>query len=342
MIAIVQARMGSPRLPNKVMQLIDGVPMIELLFKRLSNSSQIDKIILATSNNPKNAPLIDHIRNLGYGVYEGSENDVLDRYYQISKEEKARSIVRITGDCPLVDSDIVDQVIDLFHNEKADYASNTAPPTFPDGLDVSVFTFEALKIAWRQASKDTDREHVTSFIRNSSVFKTVNLLNPVDLSSERWTVDEIEDVEVIDNVFKYFSPYRDFSWHDVMKLRKSQPKLFLANTRLIRNEGETISSGQKLWKRAKLVIPGGNMLLSKRSEMFLPDQWPAYFSKTKDCRVWDMDGREYIDMSIMGIGTNILGYSHPEVDEAVHNIVELGNMSTFNCPEEVYLAEKLI
>jgi glutamate-1-semialdehyde 2,1-aminomutase len=341
-IAIVQARMGSTRLPNKVMQLIDGVPMIELLFKRLSNSSQIDKIILATSNNPKNAPLIDHIRNLGYGVYEGSENDVLDRYYQISKEEKARSIVRITGDCPLVDSDIVDQVIDLFHNEKADYASNTAPPTFPDGLDVSVFTFEALKIAWRQASKDTDREHVTSFIRNSSVFKTVNLLNPVDLSSERWTVDEIEDVEVIDNVFKYFSPYRDFSWHDVMKLRKSQPKLFLANTRLIRNEGETISSGQKLWKRAKLVIPGGNMLLSKRSEMFLPDQWPAYFSKTKDCRVWDMDGREYIDMSIMGIGTNILGYSHPEVDEAVHNIVELGNMSTFNCPEEVYLAEKLI
>ena len=101
-------------------------------------------------------------------------------------------------------------------------------------------------------------------------------------------------------------------------------------------------SGQELWKRAKKVIPGGNMLLSKRAEMFLPEQWPAYFSKAKGCRVWDLDGREYIDMSIMGIGTNILGYGHPEVDDAVRNAIDAGNMSTFNCPEEVYLAERLI
>jgi len=103
-----------------------------------------------------------------------------------------------------------------------------------------------------------------------------------------------------------------------------------------------MGSGQKLWKRAKQVIPGGNMLLSKRAEMFLPDQWPAYFSKAKGCKVWDLDGNEYIDMSIMGIGTNTLGYGHPEVDEAVLRTVQLGNMSTFNCPEEVHLAEKLI
>jgi len=103
-----------------------------------------------------------------------------------------------------------------------------------------------------------------------------------------------------------------------------------------------MGTGQKLWKRAKQVIPGGSMLLSKRSEMFLPDQWPAYFSKAKGCKVWDLDGNEYIDMSIMGIGTNILGYGHSEVDEAVQKTVAAGNMSTFNCPEEVYLAEKLI
>ena len=103
-----------------------------------------------------------------------------------------------------------------------------------------------------------------------------------------------------------------------------------------------MGTGQKLWKRAKQIIPGGNMLLSKRAEMFLPDQWPAYFSKAKGCKVWDMDGNEYIDMSIMGIGTNILGYGHPEVDAAVHQTVDAGNMSTFNCPEEVYLAEKLV
>lgn len=103
-----------------------------------------------------------------------------------------------------------------------------------------------------------------------------------------------------------------------------------------------MSNGQLLWKRAKQVIPGGNMLLSKRAEMFLPEQWPAYFSKAQGCRVWDLDGREYIDMSIMGIGTNTLGYGHPEVDDAVRRTIDAGNMSTFNCPEEVYLAEKLV
>lgn len=101
-------------------------------------------------------------------------------------------------------------------------------------------------------------------------------------------------------------------------------------------------AGQKLWQRAKQTIPGGNMLLSKRAEMFLPDQWPAYYSKAKGCKVWDLDGNEYIDMSIMGIGTNTLGYGHEEVDAAVLATVKAGNMSTLNAPEEVYLAEKLI
>jgi glutamate-1-semialdehyde 2,1-aminomutase len=103
-----------------------------------------------------------------------------------------------------------------------------------------------------------------------------------------------------------------------------------------------LGTGQKLWKRAKQIIPGGNMLLSKRAEMFLPELWPAYFSKAKGCEVWDLDGNKYVDMSIMGIGTNILGYGHPEVDEAVIKTVEAGNMSTFNCPEEVHLVEKLL
>jgi glutamate-1-semialdehyde 2,1-aminomutase len=110
----------------------------------------------------------------------------------------------------------------------------------------------------------------------------------------------------------------------------------------LKGKKDLLGTGQALWKKAKTMIPGGNMLLSKRPEMFLPDQWPAYFSKAKGCKVWDLDGKEYIDMSIMGIGTNILGYGHPEVDEAVHQVVNKGNMSTLNCPEEVYLAEKLI
>jgi glutamate-1-semialdehyde 2,1-aminomutase len=158
----------------------------------------------------------------------------------------------------------------------------------------------------------------------------------------RWTVDELKDLALMRKIFEYFAPEKDFSWKDVLKLKKKRPAIFDTNKGISRNEGASLHMGQKLWKRAKQVIPGGNMLLSKRPEMFLPDQWPAYFSKAKGCKVWDLDGKEYIDMSIMGIGTNILGYGHPEVDEAVRQVIDKGNMSTLNCPEEVYLAEKLI
>jgi len=118
--------------------------------------------------------------------------------------------------------------------------------------------------------------------------------------------------------------------------------IFKINKHIYKDDEASTGTGQKLYKRAKRVIPGGNMLLSKRPEMFLPEQWPAYFSKAKGCKVWDLDGVELIDMSIMGIGTNILGYGHPEVDEAVQTTLNSGNMSTLNCPEEVYLAEKLV
>ena len=134
----------------------------------------------------------------------------------------------------------------------------------------------------------------------------------------------------------------DFEWTDVLALEETHPELFHGNKTIARNEGSIMGSGQRLWKRAKKLIPGGNMLLSKRAEMFLPERWPAYFSKSKGCTVWDLDGAKYTDMSIMGIGTNILGYGHPEVDEAVKETVTNGNMSTLNCPEEVFLAENLI
>jgi glutamate-1-semialdehyde 2,1-aminomutase len=155
-------------------------------------------------------------------------------------------------------------------------------------------------------------------------------------------VDEPKDLSVVRKIFQSFSPRIDFSWKEVMKRMQRNRALFEENGKIRRNEGAVLGTGQKLWKRAKRVIPGGNMLLSKRAEMFLPDHWPTYFSRAKGCHVWDLDGKKYIDMSIMGIGTNILGYGHPAVDEAVQQVVRKGNMSTLNCPEEVYLAEKLV
>lgn len=341
-VAIVQARMGSNRFPNKVMQEICGTPMIGFLLERLSHSREIDEIILATSSDARNTPLVEYVQSLGYPVSQGSENDVLDRYYQAAKAVKVDVIVRITGDCPLIDPDLVDAIIKKFQETGADYIANGTPPTYPDGLDTEVFTFKALEIAWQNAFQPYQREHVTPYLRDSDQFKRINYAHSIDYSKERWTVDEPEDFILVKKIFEHFAPRRDFSWMEVLTLQKERPEWFAINRHLIRNEGATMGTGQKLWKRAKRVIPGGNMLLSKRAEMFLPERWPAYFSRAKSCRVWDLDDNEYIDMCIMGIGTNILGYGHQEVDDAVRSTIDAGNMSTFNCPEEVYLAERLV
>jgi glutamate-1-semialdehyde 2,1-aminomutase len=341
-LAIVQARMSSTRLPGKVLKKVNGKPLIEILFHRLSRSKKIDKIILATSENAENNCLVETIEQLGFDVFRGSEDDVLDRYYQATQEHKPTTVVRVTGDCPIIDPQLVDEVIGLYQENDVDYASNTEPPTYPDGLDTEVFSFTALGMAHEQATKSFEREHVTPFIRTNEQFHRLNYTNKTDLSGERWTVDDPADFVVIENVINHFDPDLDFSWRDVLELKKSRPEYFAANKSTKRNEGAELGIGQKLYNRAKSIIPGGNMLLSKRPEMFLPDKWPAYFSKAKGCKIWDLDGKKYIDMSIMGIGTNILGYGHPEVDEAVRSVVEQGNMSTFNCPEEVYLAERLV
>lgn len=341
-VAIVQARMGSTRFPGKVMRPICGTPMIGLLLARLKRAQRIDMIIVATSYDERNEPLVRYVHNLGYEVFQGAEDDVLDRYYQAAKWSEAGFVVRITGDCPLIDPAIVDLVVTRLLKSGADYASNTMPPTYPDGLDVEAFTVSALETAWRTARMASHREHVTLFMRESEQFTRVNVTNEVDCSAMRWTVDEPEDCVVVERIFDHFSPRIDFSWKEVIALHEDHPDWFLANRHLKRNEGAELGTGQKLWKRAKRIIPGGSMLLSKRAEMFLPDQWPAYFSKAKGCRVWDLDGHEYIDMSLMGVGTNVLGYGHPEVDGAVSRAIAGCNMTTLNCPEEVYLAERLL
>ncbi len=341
-VAIIQARLESIRLPNKVMKLIGEYPMIELLIKRLNKSKEISKIVIATSKNSINEPLIRHVRKLGFACEVGSEDDVLDRYFQVAKKYSADAVVRITGDCPLIDPSIVDNIIKEFKTQEVDYISNTLKPTYPDGLDTEVFTFASLKRAHKESCEIFEREHVTPYIKQSKLFKIKEYQNSKDYSHLRWTVDDDKDFKIVLKVFENFSPNIYFSWSDVIAFQKKNPKIFLGNLNTKRNEGSLIGKGQKLWQRAKRSIPGGNMLLSKRPEMFLPEKWPTYFSKSKGCKVWDLEGREYVDMSLMGVGTNILGYGHPEVDEAVMSTVKSGNMSSLNCPEEVYLAEKLI
>ena len=334
--------MGSSRLPGKVMKEINGKPLIEIQFHRLSQSKKIDKIILATSENRENDILERTVRNLGFDVFRGSEDDVLDRYFKAAQIYNPKIVVRSTGDCPLIDHVVVDDAIKKFESDKADYLNNVTPPTYPDGLDIEVFTFDLLKEAWDKTSSQNDREHVSPFMRKNNFINKSYLNHENNYGNIRLTVDEPDDYKVVSKIIDNFWPNLDFTLEDIMNLKKKNSSIFKYNNKISRDEGSKQGTGQKLWVRAKHLIPGGNMLLSKRAEMFLPDKWPAYFSKSKGCKVWDLDNNEFNDMSIMGIGTNTLGYGDPEVDEAVHKVINNGNMSTFNCSEEVLLAERLI
>ena len=339
---ILQARTGSSRLPGKVLADLGGRPMLAFLVERLRHCQAVDTIVLATTYQPEDDALVALGSSLGLRIVRGSEQDVLARFALAAESTDAPVLVRITGDCPFVDPALLAEIIAIFQQQDVDYLSNCLPPTYPDGLDVEVFRRDTLLRAQRECTDPAEREHVTPWIRKSGCFRIGNKSYQEDLSNLRWTVDEPEDLQVIRSVVAHFEGRSDFSWHQVLELHQQQPALFAANVKFTRNEGATMREGQKLWRRAKRVIPGGNMLLSKRAEMFLPEKWPAYFSRAKGCRVLDLDGRELIDMSIMGIGTNLLGYGHPEVDAAVAATVAAGNMSTLNCPEEVWLAERLL
>lgn len=342
-IAIVQARMGSTRLPGKVMKEACGIPLIGHLLNRLSLSTHIQDIIIATSIDSRDKELISYVTQLGYKSFAGDENDVLDRYYQAAKKFHADIIVRITGDCPLIDYKIVDKTIEHFLEHRFDYVSNVDPPTYPDGLDTEVFTFDALEKSWKNAKEKYDREHVIPYILRENIFKRSSISHSRDLSSERWTVDTPEDFYLVQNIIEHFYPlHKYYGLDDIMEYKNQYPELFLINQQNIRNEGATMNTGQKLWQRAKRIIPGGSSLLSKRSEMFLPEKWPSYYQKAKGISVWDFDNQEYQDMCIMGIGTNLLGYANDEVNEKVIDAIQKSNVSTLNCAEEVYLAEKLI
>lgn len=341
-LAIVQARLNSQRFPKKVLQIINGKTLIEILLNRLCKSKLISEIVVATTDTHFDDELAFLISDLGFEVFRGSENDVLDRFYKASRKYSPELVVRITADCPMIDAEIIDRVIELLISTNSDYCSNNKPATFPDGFDVEVFSFKSLHDAWEVSVNKYDREHVTPFLYNNpDIFKICNLNYQKDLSKLRLTVDEKIDFDVVKGVFKEFEDF-NFGILDIDKLAEFKPELFMANQNIKRNQGSDLGTGQKLWKRAKVIIPGGNMLLSKRSEMFLPEYWPSYFKKSKGCYVWDLDNNKFLDMSIMGIGTNTLGYGNPEVDAAVRKVISSGNMSTLNCPEEVYLAEKLI
>ena len=345
-IIIIQARMGSTRLPGKVMKKIVGIPTIGIIYKRLRKTKEAKKVIVATSKNKENEILIKYLKKIGADYFCGSEDDVLNRFYKTASKHKAKIIVRITADCPLVDVKIVDDFIKKFKKNRPDYLSNCEPWTFPDGLDVEVFSYDLLKKAEKKANEFHRGEGsvIIRYLRdNRNLINSINVPCPIKkLPKIRLTIDEEIDLQVIRKIYENFRPNIYFGFNKIMKFAKKNKELFAKNLMIKLNEGSNLDKGQKLWKRANVIILGGNGLLSKNPNLFLPNKWPTYFTRSKGCKVWDLNNKLYTDMSLMGVGTNILGYCNSEVDSAVKRVVEKGNLTTLNCPEEVFLAEKLL
>jgi len=230
-VAIIQARMGSTRLPGKVMKEIVGFPMLWHVVNRLKHSILLDRIVVATTINSKDDIIEDFCKKNNIELFRGNEDDVLDRYYMSAKHFEADIIVRITSDCPLIDPYIVDLVIRKHMNCNVDYTSNTLKRTYPLGLDTEVFNFSSLEKAYYEAKENYQREHVTVyFYENPNLFKLQNVENSINLSYLRWTVDEERDFQFVSEIYnRLYREDKIFLMEDIIEVLKKEPHLIEIN-----------------------------------------------------------------------------------------------------------------
>ena len=235
---IIQARMGSNRLPGKVMMDIEkDKPVLYYVINQLRHCKLIDKLIVATTTLAEDDKIVKYCNDLGVDSYRGNAQNVLDRYYQCAKKFSMSTIVRIPSDKPLIDPEIVDSIIDKFRLNIYDYVINFLPSTFPSGTEVEIFSFDALEIAWKNAELPSEKEHVTSYIYNhKEKFKIFNVTLPEDLSRYRWAVDRIEDLTLVRQITSKIKK-RPILMGDIVKLFKKEPQLVDINKNVDREEG---------------------------------------------------------------------------------------------------------
>jgi Spore coat polysaccharide biosynthesis protein F, CMP-KDO synthetase homolog len=236
--AIIQARMGSSRLPGKVMKEVSGHPVLYHVIERVSRSRMINEVVVATTFEKEDLAILEFCAGMGIRVFAGSEEDVLDRYYQAAKLCKPDHVVRITADCPLHDPAVIDRVIHKHLELDNDYTSNTLEETFPDGLDCEIFTFAALEQAWKKAKLLSEREHVTPYIKKGEHFKKYCVKDTIDHSQYRWTLDTERDFAFICKIFEELYPDNpEFGKNDIYELLERCPDILEINKGIIRNEG---------------------------------------------------------------------------------------------------------
>lgn len=354
-IAVCQARMGSTRLPGKVMMDIAGRPTIEWVVEAARRAPGVDEVVIATSTEAGDDIIAHWGAKRGINVVRGSETDVLSRYLAALDATNADVIVRLTGDCPFLDPTVIGEVIKLREMKGAAYATNTDPPTFPDGLDVEVFTKDALIVANREAVRATDRDTVTRFmVRNRLRFPAANLVCPLpSLVRERWVLDSPEDYDFIREVAKRLGDSgQSPGYLQILSILDKEPWIRKINAKYSRNErfyealaGEgavkrSYANSKAMLASAESLIPLGTQTFSKSKLMFPEGAAPLFVTHGDGAYVFDVDGNDYVDC-VGALLPNILGYRDPDVDAAVRDQLSNGISFSLATPLEEKLAALL-
>jgi len=361
-IALIQARMKSSRLPGKVLKAMNGQPMLEHVFRRVSRVKGIGSVVVVTSNTSDDDAIEQFCVEKGFKVFRGSENDVLDRCYQAAKLYHATTVIRVTGDCPLIDPIVLDRMANEFQRGKLDYVGISGSYTYPDGFGAEVVSFEALERVHREARTTSEREHVTVYIRNHADQFRIQLID-----NERYhpfielhfSVDDEKDfafVEHLEGILSVSNP--DFGLDDVIQYLLDHPEVVKAAPVRQINEGyfkSYLADSQRqippvrsvqlkrsndLLARAHRRIPSCTQTFSKSYTQFVQGVSPVYLEEGKGGLVYDVDGNEYVD-HVLGLGSVTLGYGQPDVTEAVMAQTRKGPSFTLPHRLEVELAEKL-
>ena len=349
--------MSSTRLPGKVLAPLGDRPVIAWVVKAAERIPGLHRVVVATSTNSTDDPIVEWCRENDVGCHRGPEADVLERYRIAAEEEGADVVMRLTADCPFIDPWVCGQVLTLLRRTGADYACNTEPATWPDGLDCWAVTRETLDAAAVEATRPSEREHVLSFIRHNQIrFKCVSLPSPITgLSGERWTLDTPEDLAFLQEVAARLPAEGPTPSHlDILAVLDAEPELREINSQSGRNEGyesslleealpttKDFTNTKKLLSRALETIPLGAQTFSRSHIQFPEDHAPLFLTHGDGGRVWDVDGNEYVDL-ICGLMPVVLGYRDPDVDAAVKEQLNRGITFSLATELEAEVAEKLV
>lgn len=359
-VAIIQARMGSSRLPGKVLMPLGPLPVLGWVVRAALAIPGIDKAVIATGDDASNDPVTDWAMQAGVTVFRGSESDVLARFVGAADASGATTVVRLTADCPFLDPAVCGQVLHLVVAGKADYASNVDPATWPDGLDCEAFTADALRRADRLAARAYEREHVTPILRaDRNVFRNAPLICPLpDLAGERWTLDTEADLLFLRRLAGHLPADRAPSFVEIIELLRRHPELRSQRSDTVRNAGyekslgeaaavTAVQVGQRSFDRSKALltsaerlIPLGSQTFSKSRMQFPPGAAPLFLTHGSGGRVWDADGNEFVDLvnSLLAVG---LGYRDPDVDAAIRRQLADGISFSLATELEQRLAREL-